>query len=64
MQLWQHIEQQIEQATGQAFRIDENRGVGGGCINASFQVIDGDRRYFIKTNHSRHADMFEAEAEG
>ncbi|MCW8924054.1 MAG: fructosamine kinase family protein [Gammaproteobacteria bacterium] len=64
MKLWQHIEQQIEQATGKPFCIGENRGVGGGCINASFQVTDEDRRYFIKTNHSRHADMFKAEAEG
>lgn len=64
MLLWQHIEQQIELATGQAFRIGENHSVGGGCINASFKVADGDRCYFIKTNHRRHANMFEAEAEG
>ena len=64
MPLWQHIENHIEQSTGTPFRIGENRGVGGGCINASFQVSDGQRRYFIKTNHRRHAAMFEAEAEG
>ena len=64
MKIWQHIEQKIEQVTGQSFRIDENRGVGGGCINASFKISDGNRRYFIKTNHSRYAAMFEAEAEG
>ena len=64
MQLWQHIENHIEQATGTSFCIEDNRGVGGGCINASFQVADGEHRYFIKTNHSNHADMFEAEAEG
>lgn len=63
MQLWQHIEQQIEKATASPFHIGENRGVGGGCINASFQVADGNRRYFIKTNNSRYADMFAAEAE-
>ncbi|MDH5612061.1 MAG: fructosamine kinase family protein [Gammaproteobacteria bacterium] len=47
-----------------SFCIGENRGVGGGCINASFQVTDGQLRYFIKTNHRHHAAMFEAEAEG
>lgn len=64
MQLWQHIENHIKQVTGVPFCIEDNRGVGGGSINASFQVTDGERRYFIKTNHSRHADMFEAEAKG
>ena len=64
MQLWQHIENHIEQVTGAVFHIDDNRGVAGGCINASFQIADGGHRYFIKTNHSRYAAMFEAEAEG
>ena len=64
MQLWQHIEKHIEQATGAAFCIKDNRGIGGGCINASFQISDGQSRYFVKTNHSSLADMFEAEAEG
>lgn len=64
MQFWQHIENRIEQATGIPFGIASQQDVGGGCINASFQVSDGQRRYFIKTNHRRHAAMFEAEAEG
>lgn len=64
MSFWQHIEQQIEQATGTVFHIEHNRGVGGGGINAASRVSDGNRQYFIKTNDVRHAYMFEAEAEG
>jgi fructosamine-3-kinase len=61
---WQHIEKQIEQATGVPFHIAGNQGVGGGSINTACRVIDGDRQYFIKTNQLRYAAMFEAEAEG
>ncbi|MDH5388355.1 MAG: fructosamine kinase family protein [Gammaproteobacteria bacterium] len=64
MQLWQHIAKHIEQVTGAPFCIKDNRSVGGGCINASFQISNGEFRYFVKTNHSSHADMFEVEAEG
>lgn len=64
MNLWQHIEQQIKQVTGEPFHIQGNHGVSGGDINMANRVTDGERQYFIKTNHTRHADMFEAEAEG
>ena len=64
MNLWQHIELQIGQATGTPFHIQGNQGVGGGDINTACRVSDGERRYFIKANHVRHAGMFEAEAEG
>ena len=64
MSLWQHIEQQIALATGEKFSIGSNTGIGGGCINSACRVSAGGRSYFIKTNHARHAFMFEAEAEG
>lgn len=63
MTIWQHIEQHIEQATGRNFAIEQNRSVGGGCINSAFRISDRDRSYFIKTNNVRYAYMFEAEAE-
>ena len=63
MDIWRHFEQQIGQATGRDFLIDDNQSVGGGCINSAFRVTDNDRSYFIKTNHARYASMFEAEAE-
>ncbi len=64
MDIWQHIEQQIELATGETFHIQQNQGIGGGCINAAARITDGAQNYFIKTNHARYASMFEAEAEG
>ena len=63
MSIWQHLEQQIAQATGISFHIDNNQSVGGGCINSAFKVTDNEQSYFIKTNDVRHAYMFEAEAE-
>jgi fructosamine-3-kinase len=63
MDLWQHLEQQIKQATGTRFNFKNNQSVGGGCINSAFKVSDNDRSYFIKTNNAGFAYMFEAEAE-
>jgi len=64
MDLWRHIEQQIELATGAEFHIEGNQGVGGGDINVACRVSGGGRQYFIKTNDASRAYMFEAEAEG
>jgi protein-ribulosamine 3-kinase len=63
MDIWQHLEQQITQATGNSFRLHNSQSVGGGCINSAFKVTNNDRSYFIKTNKAGYAYMFEAEAE-
>jgi fructosamine-3-kinase len=63
MDIWQHLEQQIEQASGRRFHIRNNRSVGGGCINSAFKVTDNEQSYFIKTNSASYTYMFEAEAE-
>lgn len=63
MDIWQHLEQQIIQATSSSFHIHNNQSVGGGCINSAFKVTDDGRSYFIKTNNAGYATMFEAEAE-
>ena len=63
MDIWQHLEQQIAQATGNSFHFGINQSVGGGCINSAFKVTDNDLSYFIKTNSASYAYMFEAEAE-
>jgi len=63
MDIWQHLEQQITQATGNSFHFHNNQSVGGGCINSAFKVTDNGRSYFIKTNNAGYAYMFEAEAE-
>ena len=63
MDIWQHLEQQIAQITGNRFHIDHRQSVGGGCINSAFKITDNGRSYFVKTNNASHAYMFEAEAE-
>ena len=63
MDIWQHLEHEITQASGSAFHLDQNHSVGGGCINAAFKISDGRRSYFVKTNSAVYATMFEAEAE-
>lgn len=55
----------IGQETGQAFEAVEQREAGGGCINQGLTLAGRDgRRFFIKLNEARHADMFAAEAAG
>jgi len=54
----------IRHASGVPFTIREARPVAGGCIHRSFVVVDGNSRYFVKTNEARHGDAFAAEADG
>jgi protein-ribulosamine 3-kinase len=63
MSLWEHISQQITQATGESFKPNRQQSVGGGCINEVNKISDGKKSYFVKTNTIAHGDMFEAEAE-
>lgn len=61
---WQIISEQIEAATGQAFKIVSSHAVDGGDINAAFRLKGHDRTYFVKLNRADLAAMFEAELEG
>ncbi|MEN8445415.1 MAG: fructosamine kinase family protein, partial [Cyanobacteria bacterium J06555_13] len=54
----------ISQVTGQAFEIQSQRSIGGGCINQAAAVTDGERTFFVKVNQSSALPMFEAEFEG
>ncbi len=55
----------IERETGQAFEAAEQVEAGGGCINRGLTLAGRDgRRFFVKLNEARHADMFAAEAAG
>lgn len=58
------IARHISQATGIPFENPRQRAVGGGCINTTYELDDGQRRFFVKTNHSSRLDMFEAEFAG
>lgn len=62
--MWQEIETQIAQVTGQPFTIRDRHSVGGGCINQTYCLSEGDRRYLIKLNQAAQIAMFEAEAAG
>ena len=64
MSLWQQIEQDLSELSGRPFRIMHKHGIGGGSINHAFRISDGDRQFFVKTNHQHLAYMFEAEARG
>jgi len=62
MSLWPAISQHISAATGESFNIEKQRDVAGGCINQTTKLSDGQRSFFVKTNHISHGDMFEVEA--
>lgn len=59
------IARSIGEATGRPFELAACNFAGGGCINRA-QTLDGrdGRRFFVKLNDARRADMFAAEAEG
>ena len=61
---WGAIEQDITRATGEPFRVERARDVGGGCINDAATLEGGGRRFFVKRNRSDLVDMFAAEAAG
>ena len=64
MEQWQSIVQHIEQITGQAFILKQQKSLAGGSINAAFLLSGENKRYFVKTNQSGRQLMFEAEASG
>ncbi len=64
MAAFDEIAAAIAHATGESFRPDAQHSAGGGCINQAFILASGARRYFIKTNRTALAWMFETEAEG
>lgn len=65
MKRWQLIIQHIEQITGQAFALAQQKSIGGGCISSAF-LLSGDdgRQFFVKTSETGQQAMFSAEARG
>ena len=61
---WQTISEQIESATGQAFKVASVHRLSGGDINAAFRLQGDDKSYFIKLNRADLVTMFEAEFAG
>lgn len=64
MELIRALTKKISAVTGLEFQVRQESVAGGGCINRALTVADGDRRYFVKFNAARYADMFAAEARG
>ncbi|NOZ10036.1 MAG: fructosamine kinase family protein [Gammaproteobacteria bacterium] len=64
MPLWNTIAEHISEATGEAFQLQSEHAVGGGCINSATVLEGGDRRFFVKLNDASMLDMFAAESEG
>lgn len=54
----------IRVATGDDFVVRKCLAIGGGCINSTYSVGDGARRFFVKVNRMSCLAMFEAEADG
>ncbi|WP_313953689.1 fructosamine kinase family protein [Accumulibacter sp.] len=50
--------------SGSPAQIDKATAVGGGSISRALLLESGNRRWFVKLNDSRLADMFAAEADG
>ncbi|MGF1548318.1 MAG: fructosamine kinase family protein [Thiotrichales bacterium] len=64
MDLWTHLGQAIQTATGEPFNLLARRGAGGGCINEGWHLEGARQRYFVKLNAAAQAEMFAAEADG
>lgn len=59
---WHEISTQISATTNHHFKVKESRATGGGCINQTYSIANGARRYFVKLNTRGSLAMFEAEA--
>jgi protein-ribulosamine 3-kinase len=64
MDIWQHLETQISQASGRVFSLARHQNIAGGCINQASRIVGVDQsEYFIKFNRADLLPMFEAEAQ-
>ena len=64
MTIWNQIKYDITAVTQLPFAIENRHSIGGGCINSAYQVSDGERTFFVKTNRANLLSMFEAEFAG
>jgi fructosamine-3-kinase len=58
------IADHIAATTGQPFVIENQRSVGGGCINQGYKLSGSGRSYFVKLNRPNQTEMFAAESLG
>lgn len=62
--MWQEIDRQISEVTGQNFQTNQRSSVGGGCINQGYAISNGQITYFVKINQPSQGEMFAAEMLG
>jgi len=62
--VWAAIASQISALTGEPFAPAVPRSIGGGCINTTVRLSDGERSWFVKLNAATMLEMFEAERAG
>ncbi|NJK34346.1 MAG: fructosamine kinase family protein [Oscillatoriales cyanobacterium SM2_2_1] len=60
---WAEIGTAIAQTTKLSFVLRDVRSQGGGCINDTYRITDGNRTFFVKLNQPSKLAMFEAEAQ-
>jgi protein-ribulosamine 3-kinase len=61
---WQSIIEQIESATGSAFKLVNARPLAGGDINSAYCLQGTEQSYFVKLNRADTIGMFAAESAG
>jgi len=54
----------ISKVTGETFELNSVNRIGGGCINETVLLSDGNRNWFVKLNDAALLDMYAAEAAG
>lgn len=64
MDILNTLSQAISEATGETFIANRNQHTGGGSINQTMKISDGNTSYFVKTNRPELLSMFEAESAG
>lgn len=62
--MWDKIAAHIAEVTGESFKVENHRSVGGGCINQGYRLDSQDNTYFVKLNKASSVEMFAAEAMG
>ncbi len=62
--MWQEINRQISEVTGQKFQTIQRSSVSGGCINQGYAISNGKITYFVKINQLSQGGMFAAEMLG
>ncbi|MGC8452909.1 MAG: fructosamine kinase family protein [Cylindrospermopsis raciborskii] len=62
--MWQEIDRQISEVSGQKFQTIQRSSVSGGCINQGYAISNGKITYFVKINQLSQREMFAAEMLG